>query len=76
MQAHNYGLQYFLYSVVLHHYLEQRLPDYQYEQHFGGVKYLFLRGMDQSLPMQGVFVDRPSLDIIQGISDVLSGVNS
>ena len=74
MASHNYGLQYFLYSVVLHHYLEQRLPDYSYEQHFGGVRYLFLRGMDREQPMEGVFVDRPSLDIIEGISDVLSGV--
>ena len=74
MQEHNYGLQYFLYSVVLHHYLEQRLPGYDYEQHFGGVRYLFLRGMDREQVMQGVFVDRPSLEIIEGISDVLSGV--
>jgi len=73
MQEHNYGLQYFLYSVVLHHYLQQRLPDYQYEQHFGGVRYLFLRGMDKAQPMQGVFVDKPSLSLIEALSDVLSG---
>lgn len=73
MHAHNYGLQYFLYSVVLHHYLSQRLPDYDYDQHFGGVRYLFLRGMNKAYPMQGVFIDRPSLEIIEGISEVLSG---
>ena len=73
MREHNYGLQYFLYSVVLHHYLEQRLPDYDYDYHFGGVRYLFLRGMSLEYPMQGVFVDRPSLAMIEGISNVLSG---
>ncbi|MCK5926151.1 MAG: PD-(D/E)XK nuclease family protein, partial [Methylococcales bacterium] len=44
MHAHNYGLQYWLYSVVLHLYLQQRLHDYDYHQHFGGVRYLFVRG--------------------------------
>ena len=73
MQQHNYGLQYFIYCVVLHHYLEQRLPNYNYEDHFGGVRYLFLRGMDQTQPMQGVFVDNPSLQIIEGLSNILHG---
>ena len=73
MREHNYGLQYFIYSVVLHHYLKQRLPNYSYEEHFGGVRYLFLRGMDVEQPMQGVFVDKPSLEIIEGLSEVLSG---
>jgi len=76
MREHNYGLQYFIYSVVLHHYLQQRLPNYSYEEHFGGVRYLFLRGMDADQPMQGVFVDKPSLEIIEGLSDVLSGAAS
>lgn len=74
MREHNYGLQYFLYSVVLHHYLQLRLPDYDYDLHFGGVRYLFLRGMDAAEPMQGVFVDKPELHLIEAISDVLRGV--
>jgi exodeoxyribonuclease V beta subunit len=73
MREHNYGLQYFIYSVVLHHYLKQRLPNYSYQEHFGGVRYLFLRGMDAEQPMQGVFVDKPTLEIIEGLSEVLSG---
>ena len=73
MQHHNYGLQYFIYSVVLHHYLQQRLPHYNYDDHFGGVRYLFLRGMDKAKPMRGVFVDKPSLQIIEGLSDILKG---
>jgi exodeoxyribonuclease V beta subunit len=74
MREHNYGLQYFLYSVVLHHYLQQRLPGYDYDLHFGGVRYLFLRGMDAAEPMQGVFVDKPELELIEAISDVLRGM--
>ena len=76
MHQHNYGLQYFIYSLVLHHYLQQRLPDYRYEEHFGGVRYLFLRGMDKTRPMQGVFVDKPSLAIIEGLGSILNGVSS
>lgn len=44
-QAHYYDLQYLIYSVALHRFLQLRLPDYQIEQHFGGVYYLYLRGM-------------------------------
>ncbi|RVU83787.1 exodeoxyribonuclease V subunit beta [Leucothrix sargassi] len=73
MHEHNYGLQYFIYSVVLHHYLKQRLPNYSYDEHFGGVRYLFLRGMDETVPMNGVFVDKPTLEIIERLSDVLAG---
>ncbi|MDO9103611.1 MAG: exodeoxyribonuclease V subunit beta [Methylovulum sp.] len=59
MRAHNYGLQYWLYTVVLHRYLQNRLPDYDYETHFGGVRYLFVRGMQPDVVMAGVFQDRP-----------------
>jgi exodeoxyribonuclease V beta subunit len=59
MREHNYGLQYWLYTVVLHRYLQNRLPNYDYETHFGGVRYLFLRGMLPDTPMSGVYQDRP-----------------
>ncbi len=49
MREHNYGLQYWIYTVVLHRYLQARLPDYDYETHFGGVRYLFVRGMRPEL---------------------------
>ena len=41
-----YDLQYSLYSLALHRYLKIRLPNYQPEQHFGGVYYFYLRGMN------------------------------
>ena len=65
MREHNYGLQYWIYTLVLHRYLRQRQPDYQYDRHFGGVKYLFVRGMLSSEPASGVFSDRPSLPAIE-----------
>lgn len=55
-----YDLQYLLYCVALHRYLQWRIPDYSYQTHFGGVYYLFLRGMrSQHGPEYGVFYDRP-----------------
>ena len=57
-----YDLQYSLYSLALHRYLRSRLPEYDYEQHFGGVAYWFLRGVNDK--GQGIHLDRlPQADI-------------
>ena len=68
MREHNYGLQYWLYSVVLHRYLQTRLPDYNYQQHFGGVRYLFVRGMQPDVAMAGVYEDKPELEKINALA--------
>jgi exodeoxyribonuclease V beta subunit len=70
MREHNYGLQYWLYCVVLHRYLTHRQPDYNFVQHFGGVRYLFVRGMNPEVPMSGVFVDSPDLTTIEALAEV------
>ena len=67
-EIHNrrYDLQYLLYTLALHRHLRQRLPDYEYEHHFGGVFYLFLRGMTPATgPNCGVFFDYPPLELIE-----------
>lgn len=56
----NYDLQYHIYTVALTIYLEQRLPDFDYDRDFGGVFYFFLRGCDLSSPTSGVYFDKPS----------------
>jgi exodeoxyribonuclease V beta subunit len=57
MAREAYLLQYLIYTVALHRYLRLRLPDYNYQRHFGGVFYLFLRGMDPaSGEIMGCFV--------------------
>ncbi|TPD92805.1 exodeoxyribonuclease V subunit beta [Pantoea vagans] len=72
MIGHRYDLQYQLYTLALHRYLQHRLPDYHYEQHFGGVFYLFLRGMDGSSPDNGIFATRPGEVFVEAI-DALFG---
>ena len=71
MAAKSYSLQYHLYTVALHQYLALRLPDYDYEKHFGGVFYLFLRGIDPARPEFGVFRDRPAVELVEKLSALL-----
>jgi exodeoxyribonuclease V beta subunit len=74
MYTHNYGLQYWLYTVVLHRYLQQRLLDYDYESHFGGVRYLFVRGMNPEHAMSGVFQDRPDIAKVKALAALFAEV--
>ncbi|MGL5496621.1 MAG: hypothetical protein ACRDCQ_06540, partial [Aeromonas sobria] len=66
MAEHRYDLQYQLYSLALHRLLTLRLPGYDFEQHFGGVFYLFLRGM----PQGGIFHTRPSRELVSGLDEL------
>lgn len=72
MAEHHYYLQYHLYSLALDRYLQTRVPNYEHERHFGGVFYLFLRGMTPSQPRgSGVFFDRPSGAMLGGLAEAL-----
>ncbi|MGB3210193.1 MAG: exodeoxyribonuclease V subunit beta [Desulforhopalus sp.] len=73
MQSHNYGLQYWIYTVVLHKHLQNLLPDYRYEQHFGGVMYLFVRGMVPEIPGSGVYSTLPDYDKLIELDRVIGG---
>lgn len=73
MQSHRYDLQYQLYTLALHRYLRHRLPGYDYEKHFGGVVYLFLRGVDPAHPTQGIFTTRPDIRLINQMDALFAG---
>jgi exodeoxyribonuclease V beta subunit len=73
MQRQHYFLQYHLYTVAAHKYLSLRVPGYDYEKHFGGVLYLFLRGLDPARPEYGVYRERPSLKVVDQLSALLEG---
>jgi exodeoxyribonuclease V beta subunit len=73
MREHNYGLQYWLYTLVLHRYLQARLPDYEFDRHFGGVRYLFVRGMQADMAMSGVYEDRPDLARVEALAGLFGG---
>jgi exodeoxyribonuclease V beta subunit len=66
----HYYLQYLLYTIAVHRYLRTRIPEYAYDTHFGGVLYLFLRGMMPGT-QNGVFFHRPSADLIDALESRL-----
>ena len=74
MAHHHYDLQYLIYTVALHRFLAQRLPDYDYDRHLGGAYYLFLRGMrPQHGKRYGVYYARPDRQLIEGLDRLLAG---
>jgi exodeoxyribonuclease V beta subunit len=73
MSHANYFLQYHLYVVAVHRWLGRRLRGYDYDRSFGGVLYLFARGMSPShAPGTGIFFDRPKRELVDAISEVLA----
>jgi exodeoxyribonuclease V beta subunit len=54
--------------MALDQYLRLRLPDYRYEDSFGGVFYVFLRGVDPEMgPDYGIFRDVPSPELMRAL---------
>lgn len=73
MTSHNYGLQFWIYTLVLHKHLQNMLTHYEYETHFGGVMYLFVRGMVPEQPGSGVYSTLPSLDLLARLEKAVGG---
>ncbi len=61
MSAHEYDLQYRIYTYALVGWLRGQIPDFDYERDFGGVFYFFLRGMEPASPGRGVYFARPAM---------------
>ena len=53
-----YDLQAYIYTAALVKYLRQRLPDFDYDMHIGGVAYLFVRGMRKGSD-NGIWFHKP-----------------
>jgi exodeoxyribonuclease V beta subunit len=74
MKENFYILQYHIYTLALHQYLRNRLGDYDYEKHFGGVFYVFLRGVDPERgPDFGIYRDLPRKELVEALSRELIG---
>ncbi|MDX7999874.1 exodeoxyribonuclease V subunit beta [Xenorhabdus sp. Reich] len=72
MIEHRYDLQYQLYTLALHRYLRHRLAHYDYRQNFGGVIYLFLRGIDKDNPGHGIYHYLPPVEFIDELDTLFS----
>jgi exodeoxyribonuclease V beta subunit len=71
MESKFYNLQLHIYVVALHRFLRARLPGYDYEKHFGGACYVFLRGVEPGRPELGVHRARPSAKFVESLSQFL-----
>ncbi len=72
MVDHRYDLQYQIYALALHRMLKSRLADYDYQRHFGGVYYLFLRGIDGDSE-HGIFSAKPSQPFLEQLDRLIAG---
>ncbi|OBW92913.1 exodeoxyribonuclease V subunit beta [Gallibacterium salpingitidis] len=72
ISAQRYDLQYLIYTLAVHRYLKLNDPEYQYETHFGGVFYLFLRGMAVPDTQQhtGIFFTKPATVLIEKLDQL------
>lgn len=71
MSDNFYFLQYHIYTLALHLYLQNRLPDYNYADHFGGVYYLFLRGISAK-GKNGIYFHKPAVRVIEQMSRLVN----
>jgi exodeoxyribonuclease V beta subunit len=75
MAEHMYFFQSHIYTVALDGYLQMRLPKtYEYERDFGGIMYIFLRGVNAKLgPEYGIYREKPEPGFVRELSDYLIG---
>jgi exodeoxyribonuclease V beta subunit len=68
MAEEYYFLQYMLYAYSLHQYLKVHKKDYTLEKDFGGVYYIFLRGVKKANnQLTGVFFDKPDIQYMNSL---------
>jgi len=70
MRTAHYTLQYHLYLLALHRHLLVRQPGYEPAAHWGGVAYVFLRGVD-GVGENGWFRDRPTPALLEALDGAL-----
>jgi len=73
MERNFYPLQYLLYTVALNRYLSLKLSDYDYKARFGGVIYVFLRGVSEAHGEAfGFYRDIPPVGLIDELTRILA----
>ena len=71
MSENNYHLQYHLYTLAASKYLSQCLPNFNYDKDFGGVIYLFVRGVRKGKDA-GIFLAKPEKAIMDELKAILT----
>lgn len=73
MAHHHYYLQFWLYSLALHRHLSVTMPDYDFDRHFGGVRYLFIRGIESA--SNGLCSEQPSRALLEKLDTLMGKVD-
>ncbi len=68
IEHHFYDLQYLLYCVALVKYLKVINPSFDYHRDFGGVAYLFTRGVNGDAG-QGIYFTKPERQLIEEMEE-------
>lgn len=77
MRDAHYYLQYHLYTLALHRHLAHFVPGYDYERDFGGVLYLFIKGMHpHAAAGNGIYFEKPPLARLNALSAALASDQS
>lgn len=72
MDKESYILQYHLYLLALHQYMRLKYTDYNYKKSFGGVFYIFMRGVDSlNAPGSGIYYDLPDISLIDALGKAM-----
>ncbi|MCX7983036.1 MAG: exodeoxyribonuclease V subunit beta [Syntrophales bacterium] len=72
MGDHFYFLQYHFYLLALHQHLKRTLSNYDYEEHMGGIFYVFMRGINPDPQIRsGIYEDLPPLERIKQLEQAL-----
>lgn len=71
MTDSNYHLQYLIYTMASRLYLKNRISDFNYDLHFGGVVYLFLRGIRNIENSGGIFTNKPTVDVLNRLETLI-----
>lgn len=70
MQENNYHLQYQIYTIALCRYLKANIPNFDYDKHFGGAIYVYLRGC-RANETTGIFTHKPNKEHIELLDSML-----
>ncbi|HQJ59542.1 MAG TPA: UvrD-helicase domain-containing protein [bacterium] len=71
MVRHNYVLQYMLYLAAFDTYISKTDKNYSYESDFGGIRYIFLRGVTpENGYVTGIYKDLPHIDTVRKLQSL------
>lgn len=70
MIKNRYDVQYQLYTIAIHQFLQKKIKNYNYTKNFGGVFYIFLRAISNE-KNNGIFYTIPNYSLIQQLINLM-----